>query len=373
MKKILWLLIRLRIFYLCYVELRSPQKVIKAYRFMTQIRNHLWGGNLKKVHKVDGKYFMNIYSPAWPSPVYDQYLKREINRYFAAGRWQPDLSFVFMAITRKCPLRCEHCFEANNLYHAELFNRDELLRTVKLLQHEGALQFHFSGGEPLVRVKDLVDVLKVASQKSACWVATSGFNLTSSNALQLKQAGCSGVMVSIDHYVPELHNAFRHHPRSFAEAVDGVRAAKGVGLAVCLSVCVTKEFIEGGHLMPYLHFAKRMGVHFVQLLEPKDVGNYFGKDVRLREEHIKIVEDLFLKVNHSRAFRSFPTVLYHGYHQNRIGCFAGSRSIYIDSVGNVHACPFCHTKSYNILDLIRSNGTVLPQKENACPRYKTVV
>ena len=66
-------------------------------------------------------------------------------------------------------------------------------------------------------------------------------------------------------------------------------------------------------------------------------------------------------------------MLYHGYHQNRIGCFAGSRSIYIDSVGDVHACPFCHTKSYNILGLIRSHNYTLPEKENACPRYKTVV
>lgn len=316
---------------------------------------------------------MNIYSPAWPSPVYDQYLKREISRYFSPQKPGPELSFVFMAVTRKCPLRCEHCFEANNLNHAEMFSREELLDTVRLLQQQGALQFHFSGGEPLVRIKDLLDVIKVTSAKSSCWVATSGFNLTPSTALDLKKAGCSGVMVSIDHHIPELHNAFRHHPRSFAHAVDGARAAKRVGLAVCLSVCVTKEFIEGGHLIPYFHFAKRLGVHFVQLLEPKNVGNYRGRDVLLKEEHLKILEAFFLKANHAREFRTFPTVLYHGYHQNRIGCFAGSRSIYIDSVGDVHACPFCHTKSYNILDLVRSDSPTLPRKENVCPRYKRVV
>ncbi|HVF81792.1 MAG TPA: hypothetical protein VM884_07650, partial [Flavisolibacter sp.] len=60
------------------------------------------------------------------------------------------------------------------------------------------------------------------------------------------------------------------------------------------------------------------------------------------------------------------------YHQRRVGCFSGSRSVYIDSAGDVHACPFCHTKSYNIISLIRANETVLPEKENKCPLFERI-
>ena len=340
---------------------------------MKTIRKNMWGGNMKKLHRVDNKYISNMYSPPWPSVAYNDYVKRELKRYNEPLADNPQLSFVFFAITRKCPLRCEHCFEANNLNSKEVFTKNELLKTVQLLQKEGVLQFHFSGGEPMVRLKDLLDVIQYASRKSSCWVATSGFNLTAENALSLKNAGCTGVIVSIDHYIPELHNSFRHHPDSYRQAVEGVHAAKKAGLAVSLSVCTTKHFLDTNSLLPYMHFAKKLGVQFVQVLEPKNVGNYHGKDVLLHESHVKLLEEIFLKVNHLGEYKDFPTMLYHGYHQNRIGCFAGSRSIYIDSVGDVHACPFCHTKSYNILGLIRSHNYTLPEKENACPRYKTVV
>jgi MoaA/NifB/PqqE/SkfB family radical SAM enzyme len=371
--EMIWMIIRLRIFYLTCIVLKWPRKILKSFSLMANMRNNIWGGNMKKIQKVGNEYYSNMYAPPWPSAAYDEYMKTEIVRYSDPLAAKPQLSFVFLAITRKCPLRCEHCFEADNLNSREIFTKNELFKAVQILQKEGVLQFHFSGGEPMVRIKDLIDVIKYASRKSACWVATSGFNLTIENALALKKAGCKGVIISIDHYIPELHNAFRHHPDSYRQAVEGVYAAKKAGLAVCLSVCTTKQFIDTGSLLPYMHFAKKLGVHFVQALEPKNVGNYGGKDVLLHESHFKHLEKIFLTVNHAAEYRDFPTMLYHGYHHNRIGCFAGSRSIYIDSIGDVHACPFCHTKSYNILELIRSNNYTLPEKENACPRYKTVV
>ena len=372
-RELLWIAIKFRIFYLTCIMLKSPVKILRSFKLMGTIRNNIWGGNMKKIHRVGDKYYSNMYSPPWPSAAYDDYVKCEIKRYADPLAAEQKLSFVFLAVTRKCPLRCEHCFEADNLNDRELFSKIELLKAVQLLQKEGVVQFHFSGGEPMVRLKDLLDVIQYASRKSSCWVATSGFNLTRENAVALKKAGCKGVIISIDHYIPEMHNLFRHHPDSFRQATAGVEAAKNAGLVTCLSVCTTKQFIDGKHLLPYMYFARKLGVQFVQALEPKDVGNYHGKDVLLHESHIQLLEQTFLEVNYSGRYKDFPTMLYHGYHQKRIGCFAGSRSIYIDSVGDVHACPFCHTRSYNILELIRSNNYSLPQKENACPRYKSVV
>lgn len=233
---------------------------------MVQMRHNIWGGNMKKIQKVGNKYYSNMYSPPWPSVEYNEYVKTEIKRYCDPLAAQPQLSFVFFAITRKCPLRCEHCFEADNLNSKEIFTKNELFKAVQILQKGGVLQFHFSGGEPMVRVKDLLDVIQYASRKSARWVATSGFNLTNENALALKNAGCKGVIISLDHYIPELHNSFRHHPDSFSHGVNGVNAAKQAGLAVCLSVCTTKHFIDSNSLLPYMHFAKKLRVQFVQAL-----------------------------------------------------------------------------------------------------------
>jgi MoaA/NifB/PqqE/SkfB family radical SAM enzyme len=91
--------------------------------------------------------------------------------------------------------------------------------------------------------------------------------------------------------------------------------------------------------------------------------------VLLEEIHVQQLEQFFKKVNHAPEYKYYPTLMYHGFHQRRIGCFSGSRSVYIDSAGDVHACPFCHTKSFNIIDWVRSGKQVLPQKENQCPRF----
>ncbi|MCW3119888.1 MAG: radical protein, partial [Chitinophagaceae bacterium] len=347
-KKIVWWAIKLRLFYLTCITIKHPKRVMKLFGVMLKLRKNIWGGDLEKIHRIGNRYYYNIYTPGWPSKAYDELIKSELRRHASPLTASEKLSFIFFAVTRKCPLRCEHCFEWDNLNQKESFTREELLKTVEIFQKEGVLQIHFSGGEPMVRIKDLLEVIKLASNKSECWVITSGFNLTKENACLLKKAGCRGVVVSIDHYIPELHNLFRNHPDSFNKAVEGVKAAREAGLVTAVSVCATKHFISSGYTMPYITFAKTLGVNFVQLLEPKNVGNYSGKDVLLEEKHIVQLEKIFTDVNHSPFYNDYPTLMYHGYHQRRVGCFSGSRSVYVDSVGDVHACPFCHTKAYNI-------------------------
>lgn len=94
-----------------------------------------------------------------------------------------------------------------------------------------------------------------------------------------------------------------------------------------------------------------------------------GKDVLLGKRHITELDAIFKLVNHHKSFRDYPTMLYHGYHQRKVGCFSGSRSLYVDSAGNVHACPFCQNHSYNIIDWIRDGNTRLPEYKSNCPRY----
>lgn len=370
--KIIWIAIRLRLLYLALITLRRPREVIRAYHHVTRLRRKMWDGKMRKLYRVGGRYFFSMYSPGWPSKQYDETVRYELKRFALPGSSAHHVRFTFFAITRKCPMRCEHCFEWENLNKPESFAREELTRVVDLYQEQGNLQFQFSGGEPMVRLDDLLHLLNHARAKSECWVVTSGFNLTEENAARLKKAGCTGVVISLDHYDPDLHNAFRGHRRAFDHAVSAIRAARKKGLVVAVSVCATKTFLDGSHLLPYIDFVSSLGVHFIQVLEPKNVGHYQGKDVLLEERHIASIEKLFREVNSLPAYRDYPTLAYHGYHQRRIGCFSGDRSIYIDSAGNVHACPFCHTHAFNILEWMKRGEGSLPVKENYCPRFERI-
>jgi MoaA/NifB/PqqE/SkfB family radical SAM enzyme len=366
------ILIKLRIFFIACITLKSAKKIKNAFISLLKLRDSTWGGNLKKMYKVDGKYYFNLYTPGWPSAAYDDVIKSELQRYDANVNVSNKLKFIFFAITRKCPMACEHCFECDNLNQKETFTKNELIKIVDFYQNQGINQIQFSGGEPLVRIHDLIDVINYAQKRSECYIVTSGFNLSPVNAMLLKNAGCKGIIVSIDHYVPELHDKFRHHPDIFNKAVAGVKASINAGIVTALSVCTTMEFLDGDHLYPYFEFAKNLGVQFVQILEPKAIGNYSNKGELLKEMHLKQLEEFFTTVNHTAFYKNYPTVMYHGYHQRRVGCFSGSRSLYIDSAGDVNACPFCHTKSYNVKAILEDKGNMLPVKENLCPRYEQI-
>ncbi len=359
------------IFLLCRI-VKKPSLVFKGWKQLATLHTKTWGKQVTKLFKVNGYYYNNLYTPGWPSAAYNSFLKDELQRHLQPLQHQGNLSFIFMAITRKCPMRCEHCFEWDNLNKKETFTLAEWKQVVDIYQQQGVMQIHFSGGEPMVRFHDLLEIIRHARIKSECHVVTSGFNLTQNNARLLKQAGCKGVVVSIDHYIPSMHNGFRHHANIFEQAVAGVKASLQAGMLTTISVCVTKDFIDGHHLLPYLEFAKQLGVHFVQLLEPKAIGHYTDKDVTLKESHIQKLEAFFMLVNHNKTYATYPTVMYHGFHQRRIGCYAGSRTVYIDSAGDVHACPFCHTSAYNVAALLKTPGSMAPHKENYCPRYTKI-
>ena len=206
---------QMSLFFFACILIKKPLLILKAFRELMRLRKQTWGTQVKKMCKVDGKYYSNLYNPGWPSLSYNAFLKDELMRHAFPLDYTGRLGMVFFAITRKCPLQCEHCFEWDNLNQKETFTKNELIQIVDLYQQQGAIQFYFSGGEPMVRVHDLVDVIRYAKNKSECFVITSGFNLTEVNAKRLKDAGCKGVVVSIDHYIPELHNGFRHNANIF--------------------------------------------------------------------------------------------------------------------------------------------------------------
>jgi len=142
-------------------------------------------------------------------------------------------------------------------------------------------------------------------------------------------------------------------------------------LAVCLSLCVTREFASSKNLEKYWTLAENLGVACVQLLEVSSVGHYADTDVDLDEKHIQLLEQFYIKSMTSKINQNKPIIYYPGYHQRRIGCFgAGFRYLYIDAHGDMHACPFCQKKRGNML---KDNFelTINGLKINGCKKYGT--
>ncbi len=366
---------RRRILQLVWRMYRRPGQCLRVLKALDASRRAVLGPHrLRKAACVDGRYYYDLYAPGFPSRAFDAYIEAEAARILPPGRPKRTARFanIILAITKKCSLQCEHCFEWDALNGREQLSADDLRHIVRDLQERGVTQIQLSGGEPMLRYADLLTLLRSTKEGTDFWLLTSGYRLNAERAAALKAAGLRGVSISLDHYDPELHNAFRGFRNAYAWVEEAVAAAKEAGLTVALSLCVTRAFASEEHLRRYAALAKDLGVAFIQLLEPKATGHYAGKDVALSAEQTDLLEAFYLRMNYDKAYRAFPLVTYHGYYQRRIGCFgAADRHLYIDTGGGLHPCPFCRKSCGSALCNL-DEGIAALQK-NGCHDFRKAV
>ena len=331
--------------------LRTPTRVKLAAERVEELKRSYYGDlRVRKIARVAGRYYREYQTPGWPGAAYDAYVATTINRLVPFRGDAETLNMVFLAITKKCPLACEHCFEWDALNQKEALTREDIRAMVAAFQARHVSQIFFSGGEPMLRLNDLVAVVAAARPGTDFWVITSGFNFTRENAGRLKRAGFTGVTISLDHHDPARHNAFRGSPHAYHNAVQAAAYAHEAGLVVNLSLCATQEFTTAANLWAYARLARQLGVTFVQILEPRAVGHYAGRAVDPSPAQIALLEDFYVQLNFGPDYLHWPMVHYYGYHQRRMGCSgAADRFLYVDTDGDLHACPFCQKKSGNVL------------------------
>jgi MoaA/NifB/PqqE/SkfB family radical SAM enzyme len=369
-KKFVVLSFRLTIIGIAIKSYTNPWHWIYVPLTLIKLRRKNIGQHyLNKLAYVDKRYYWGLYTPGWNGIPFRRFIASEMNHVVPVKQSVNRFINAYVAITKKCSLQCEHCYEWENLNKKEVLSPEQLKSIVAKLQQRGVSQIHFSGGEPLLKMDLLIDVLNSAKKETDFWVLTSGFKLTLDNAKKLKRAGLNGVMISLDHYEPEKHNQFRGFKEAYYWVEKAVQNAIDNQLVVALSLCATREFTTIENLITYANLAKKMGVSFVQILEPKAVGHYSGKDVSLSNDQISLLENFYLEMNYDSKYKEYPLISYHGYYQRKQGCYgAGNRSLYIDTDGDLNACPFCQSKTGNVLDEDFDNSISNLQKLG-CQQY----
>ncbi len=363
--------ILLRIVILAFSTFPNPNKSLRLIKAIINKR--------KKIHNLPpidrfvyamGKYFWSEDIPGWPSSNLDKFLKAELLRSQQNKNKSYLLHTVIFAITSRCKLRCSHCFEWDRISKDEYISLNDLLKILDKLQSSGLTHIQFSGGEPLVRLNDLLVLIEKAHKTMDCWILTSGFGLTYQKAELLSRVGLTGANISLDHWDEKIHNQFRNNNKSFYWVNQAVYNCRKAGILVSLSICATNSFISNKNLKAYMELAREWGVGFIRILEPRDTGRFKHQDVQLKPEKIELLRAFFQETYRSSEYRDYPIVSYPGYHQRKVGCFgAGNRYLYIDSKGQIHACPFCQNDVGNALyDSLETSIDKLQQK--GCDVFK---
>lgn len=147
---------------------------------------------------------------------------------------------VVWNITRRCNLRCMHCYA-----HARAGEQENELSTaegkalIDDLAQMGVPVLLFSGGEPIMR-KDLPELAEYAAAKGMrAVISTNGTLIDRETARVLKNIGLSYVGISLDGN-RQVNDRFRGVEGAFDKAIEGIENCKAAGIKVGLRFTINR-------------------------------------------------------------------------------------------------------------------------------------
>ncbi len=256
--------------------------------------------------------------------------------YFSA----PLLGWI--EITRRCNLRCPHCFVEGGLPRRGELPTQRILRLLDEWAEMGVFSVVITGGEPTVH-RDFAQIVRYAHDLGfTVGIATNGMPVTGKLLSQLPQ---SDVIISVS--IDELHGQGRNGESDFEFATRRIRAIRDQGFAT--SIMTTTSHDNIGQLDEIISWAvdndvSLRSVPFVPMgrgLLFRELANTTA-DVEtaarfwLAEEQWERVKDQRLGLCTGKVFNFLLTMVF-----ATRRCMSGRGLCYVDSSGDVYPCTTC--------------------------------
>ena len=189
-------------------------------------------------------------------------------------------------LTHACPLACAYCSNPLELTRrADELDTEDWRRVLTQAADLGALQCHFSGGEPLLR-RDLVDLVAHAAGLSYYSnLVTSAIGLTEDKARALRDAGLDHVQISIQADEPVLSDRLAGIA-SFDRKIAAARLVKEMDWPLTLNVVLHRQNLD--RVGAILEWVEELGADRVELANTQ----YYGWALRNRENLLPSREQL---------------------------------------------------------------------------------
>ena len=204
----------------------------------------------------------------------------------------PPPYLVSYAITRKCNLKCKHCYsDALDVAAPDELSTSEAKKLLDTVAAWGIQLLIIDGGEPLCR-EDFFEIAKYASDKRMrIVVGSNGTLIDAETARRMRQVGVQCVQISIDGAKPETHDSFRGEEGSFDRAMQGVEACKQAGLQFQFGMVIRKQSLP--EVPSMLELAVRSGANaaeFFDLVQVPRVRNECPREVLSNTERKNVME-----------------------------------------------------------------------------------
>ncbi len=270
----------------------------------------------------------------------------------------PPPFLVAINLTRKCNLRCAHCYldaGARRDGAGDEISTEEVktaLDGIAELSDETLVVF--TGGEPALR-KDLETLVGHAAGLGLMPVlGTNGVLLDEARIAALKAAGLQGAGISIDSLDPARHDAFRGAPGSWEKAMAAIDACRRQRLRFQIHFSVTEDNAdELDDMIAFARAAKAFVLNVFFLVCTGRGEKFTGVSTETYDAVLRRVTEaahdeqgLIVRAKCAPHFKrmaleldpAWPVTAAHGYEAG--GCLAGTRYFRITPEARVTACPY---------------------------------
>jgi len=199
---------------------------------------------------------------------------------------------VSFAITRKCNLRCKHCYsEALEEKSPDELSTDEAKRLLDELAAWRIGLLIIDGGEPLMR-EDLFELASYASNRGLrVVIGSNGTLIDRETAQRLKKTGIKMVSISIDGAKPETHDSFRGEKGSFLKALEAAKACKEAELPFQFNMVIRRStLLEIPAMLQLAVKSGAMAAEFFDLIQVRRVKELCPEEVLSKSERKQIAE-----------------------------------------------------------------------------------
>lgn len=252
---------------------------------------------------------------------------------------------ILMDPTSACNLKCKGCWAAEYGHKSNL-TLDEMRKVVTQAKALGTHFFMFTGGEPLVRKKDILTL--VSENKDCIFLAfTNGTLVDEQFCEDMKKAGNLALALSVEG--TEETTDMRRGDGVYKKVIDAMKLLKKHKCLFGTSVCYTSVNYKAVTSDEFYDTEIENGAKFAWYFHYMPIGSDADTSLLLTPEQREYVYRAIRDKRDKTHGKPIFTVDFQNDGEFVGGCIAGGRNYFhINSEGDAEPCVFIHYSDSNI-------------------------
>jgi len=252
---------------------------------------------------------------------------------------------ILMDPTSACNLHCTGCWAAE--YGNKLnLSYDELSSVINQGKELGVYFYMFTGGEPLVRKKDIIKLCK--EHRECQFLAfTNGTLVDEDFCQEMKRVGNLMLAISLEGS-PEV-NDLRRGEGVYAKVMHAMDLLKENGLVFGTSICYTSKNCETVTSKEFVKLMVEKGCRYAMYFHYMPVGNDASVELLPTADQRLYIKDRIREIRRLTDGEGLFTMDFQNDGEFVGGCIAGGRNYFhINANGDAEPCVFVHYSNGNI-------------------------